>query len=368
MMEASNHFTPINNFDIIIQALKYTTNILPKLIKVKPLNYSISIRKEDLEDWEIDVKDELIEGKGVGVKEDLIILGRFFSGDYEISFEQKYIDKYTKRPIVGIIYFHLDIKFYSVNYLKTMILHQITHILGFYNESFPNFIISNGNISKVITTISKDKRSNVRRTYISTPKVLEYAKKYYNCSENIIGIDLEDQDNRTNSHWEARVLLGEYMNSEPYFSEQVISEFTLALLEDSGWYEVYYYTGGLMRYGKHKGCDFLNKDCTSVFQNEFFSRGEDISTPSCSSGRLSRSYCYWVKGSYAVHYEGYFNYWRNDGSFGVKNADYCLAFNLVQAAPWDFASAECAPLPYSASACKTRGSPATARRSAGIRV
>ena len=331
MMEATNKIMEINNFDIIIQALNYTTNILPNLIKVKPLNYTISIRNEDLNNWKFgEVKDELKEGNGV--KADLIIFGKFITGDYEISFEQKYIDIYTKRPIVGIIYFHSDIEFYSVNYLKTMILHQITHILGFYKESFPNFIISNGDISKVITTVSNDIRSNVTRTYINTPKVLEYAKKYYNCGENIIGIDLEDQDNRTNSHWEARVLLGEYMNSEPYFSEQVISEFTLALLEDSGWYEVYYYTGGLMRYGKHKGCEFLKNDCTSpsIFKNEFFNHGEDISIPSCSSGRLSRSYCYWVKGSDSVHYEGYSNYWRYDGRFGVKNADYCLAFNLVK--------------------------------------
>ena len=33
-----------------------------------------------------------------------------------------------------------------------------------------------------------------------------------------------------------------------------ISEITLALLEDSGWYKANYYTGGLMRFGKNKGC------------------------------------------------------------------------------------------------------------------
>ena len=44
------------------------------------------------------------------------------------------------------------------------------------------------------------------------------------------------------------------------FPEEVISEFTLALLEDLGFYKANYYTGGLMRYGKNKGCDFVKKN------------------------------------------------------------------------------------------------------------
>ena len=61
------------------------------------------------------------------------------------------------------------------------------------------------------------------------------------------------------SHWEAKILLGDYMNGVIYTNEQVISEFTLALLEDTGFYKANYYTGGLMRYGKHKGCSFVKK-------------------------------------------------------------------------------------------------------------
>jgi hypothetical protein len=63
-----------------------------------------------------------------------------------------------------------------------------------------------------------------------------------------------------------------------YSEEQVISEFTLAVLEDSGYYKPNYYTGGLMRFGKHKGCEFLDQKCVNPqthkvnekFENEFF--------------------------------------------------------------------------------------------------
>ena len=40
-----------------------------------------------------------------------------------------------------------------------------------------------------------------------------------------------------------------------------ISEFTLSFLEDSGWYKANYYTGGLFRFGKNQGWQFIENDC-----------------------------------------------------------------------------------------------------------
>ena len=42
------------------------------------------------------------------------------------------------------------------------------------------------------------------------------------------------------------------MTSELYFGDQVISEFTLYLLEDLNFYKTNKYTGGLMRFGKNR--------------------------------------------------------------------------------------------------------------------
>jgi hypothetical protein len=48
---------------------------------------------------------------------------------------------------------------------------------------------------------------------------------------------------------EARILLGEYMNSEIYTPEKIISEFTLALLKDNGGYKIdNHYISGLIRF------------------------------------------------------------------------------------------------------------------------
>ena len=89
------------------------------------------------------------------------------------------------------------------------------------------------------------------------------------------------------------------MTSETYEDEVSISDFTLYFLEDSGWYKTNHYTGGLFRFGKNKGCNFLENFCLNYdfhnnvfyteFNDEFF--GIDMMNyPSCTTGRQSRIY------------------------------------------------------------------------------
>ena len=118
------------------------------------------------------------------------------------------------------------------------------------------------------------------------------------------------------------------MTSEIYFQEQVISEFTLALLEDSGWYTVNYYTGGLMKFGMHKGCKFLYNDCivdrnNHILTNDFCitHADSDVTEGTCSIGRLSRGYC----GNLFSPYDEYkrFRY----TFLGRKNVEFCPVSN-----------------------------------------
>ena len=46
------------------------------------------------------------------------------------------------------------------------------------------------------------------------------------------------------------------MSSEPYYVDQVISQFTLYLLDDLTFYKTNKYTGDLMKFGKNRGCNF----------------------------------------------------------------------------------------------------------------
>ena len=228
------------------------------------------------------------------------------------------------QPFLGVVKINKDTDYSKDNsdvYFESILVHEFTHILGFSKHFFETY---SHNI------FWKLDENNINRTYLNGTKLIEVAKKYYDC-EDIQGVELENQggSGTAGSHWEARILLGEYMNGYAYTEEQVISEFTLAVLEDSGYYKANYYTGGLMRYGKHKGCKFLTDRCVDSnhkinpeFENEFYdtiSDGHSIES-SCSSGRQSRTYNAWWL-NYPV--PKIYQYFENENITGYEPADYC---------------------------------------------
>ena len=315
-----------------------TIKTLKKLVNVHPLSYPINkITYEDLNQWGFNQNNfnKLLLSNGAGVNTDLVIIFKFIESgqnnlliDNEMaSISNKFIlDEITKRPIVGVIYLNPNINLNIQNvdiYLKSILLHELTHILGFHYNLFQYYP---GGLEKTIKT-EKEKRTKKNKDFIITPKVVDFAKKYFNCNE-IDGVELENQHNLTSSHWEARILLGEYMTSSPYTPEQVISEFTLSLLEDSGWYKVNYYTGGLMRFGKNKGCEFLNKDCITNLNSNFkyeFCDFPAANQPTCSSGRQSRTYC---KAEIKTNSKENIEYKRFGNFYGRANADNCPVSDL----------------------------------------
>ena len=155
---------------------------------------------------------------------------------------------------------------------------------------------------------------------------------------SIEGIPLEDYggNGTFTAHWDEKILLGDYMTGVMYDEEQSISEFTLALLEDTGNFKAKYYTGGLMKYGKNKGCDFIDSKCVnndninSKYENEYFdyyNMKYDIYDPSCTSGRQSRVYSFLDENyqSISEQYQYYFLHPTLGGS--RPSTDYCPIFS-----------------------------------------
>ena len=246
----------------------------------------------------------------------------------------------NERPQVGTVILYPEFNLTENNkkeYLKFLFLHEFTHILGF----FPHYLDKIPHGTDEIQRI----RRGMYKNNIKSERVLEHARTYFDC-QSMQYLELEDQSNfedLNNCHWDARVLLGEYMTSQPYFGDQVISEFTLLLLEDLGYYETKKYTGGLMKFGKKRGCEFLGysgtsfkdptwypslSDCLTPGDSGFYvplSKYEfctGINAPTCSSGRQSRTYC--VKSTEDRPSDEYIRSAGDlQGIWGRADADYC---------------------------------------------
>ena len=244
---------------------------------------------------------------------DLFVSIKFLEDVSDIGFAKPSIVQTlnNNRPIIGTIIYNrkfvedlnLDDK-EKIQVISIIFLHEFTHILGFSKDILQKKYL----LYSIPNRRNRMNANTQNKLYVNGTKVKEIAKKYFNCPD-LVGVELEDAviSKENMIHWNQRILLGDYMISEFYFSEQAISEITLALLEDLG-YKVNYYTGGLMRFGKHRGCEFLRNDCVqqvystylnylnSSFPNEFCSNaiyyGDDILNYGlCSPGRQSMSYC-----------------------------------------------------------------------------
>ena len=318
----------IQNYSgLFINSINKAKETLQKLLKVKSLEIDFNLNDDDIRDnigidyWDEEKFGTKAMGKGINMFYlgiDLVIFAKFEKMDDDIlaSSSAVIMNSITGHPIVGVVYINKNIDFSIKNsqeYFQSIILHEFTHILGFNKYHFYYYL-------NII-----EEKDNI--FFINSTKVVQVAQKYFNCS-HIDGIPLEDYGSfgTVGSHWEARVLLGDYMNGIIYPEEQVISEFTLALLEDTGYYKANYYTGGLMRYGKNKGCDFLNKACVDnstkqinpYFENEFYDsiHADYEIDNSCSSGRQSRTYnAFWNRSYFYNPYNSPFNGW--------PSADFC---------------------------------------------
>jgi len=219
---------------------------------------------------------------------DLIIFVRFGeegelgAGEFA-SVIPHYIDSNDGHPLIGVAILNKDANFTKIKskeYFESIIIHQITHFLGFSEYYFRNFFKN---------VFSKEDKYGILRFYINSTRVVNIARKYFNCSQ-IEGVELEESggSGEAGSHWEARILLGDYMNGVIYPEEQVISEFTLALLED--------------------------------FFFGIYDENIQIDT-SCSSGRQSRAYHYLLQ--YRENISEEYQYYSRKNIGGYFLADYC---------------------------------------------
>ena len=229
-------------------------------------------------------------------------------------------DATTFRPVAGFIHFNPSLPINTspryINYLTYLTLHELTHVLMF-NPSLFHFFPNANTLSTITHPVT-----GITQHIITSANVLKHAKEHFMC-ENITGIPLEYHgDNSTiNGHWSKRYMNTDYMIGDSY-GENVISNITLALFEDSGWYLPNYTMSSLFLFGKNVSCGFFNASAKCVdeqrkgkvhtkYPNEFCTM---LNYPQCSIGNVFRGNC---KGRRYTHLEKHEQYFMNNEIAGA---------------------------------------------------
>ena len=302
-------------FEIIKTSLELAIHYFELLLNVRKDDLSPSVLKGDYEDYcNLDNYDK--DFPNWLNDYDLIL---FPSLDLKSNSDNVYAAAhhcylYKDRPIMGRIYIENNFNYKKENiiiFIQTILFHEITHILVFD----PNLLHSFNSIEYEII-------NNEEKSYIKSPKVLEKARIHFGCN-TLKGVYLEDQGDSgsAGTHWEGRYMLGDYMVSINY-EENTISDITLALFEDSGWYKPNYYTGGLFRFGKDKGCEFFEKKCLVNEKSSFSEFCHKGKKPKCLNSHLGGGECYVGEIKHEEIPKKY-QYFKKSNLGGLYNVNFC---------------------------------------------
>jgi len=183
----------------------------------------------------------------------------------------------TGRPFVGQINFNYqDLGAANANEFQADLIasmHEMTHVLGFSDSLYNHYV----------TPVTV--QSNGVNNYIDVEPLTTRLRNYFNCP-SLEGGYLENQggSGSAGAHWERRTFGNEYMTASS-ISDARISQFTLALLEGSGWYKVNYDMADAYFWGKGEGCGFMSS--TSSKYKEFCSGSAD----GCTFHGAAGGYC-----------------------------------------------------------------------------
>ena len=331
-----------NTKDIFINSMKEAKNMLETIFLIDTDNGENVglIIKDDykgllgITSWN---ESLFIVGSTLEVKEYNMYILFKFSDLNNVDMISKIVFTYALMPLIGLVTINNNIDHSKLNqdYLTPLFLQQFIKILGFqipydsiegeFKGSLDADIEEDEDIALEELTVNK-----VCVSKATAESVTNYATKYFDCP-SIEEIELE-LDEYNNVYWPSKLLLGDIMTKFDNYEEKFISHFTLALLEATGYLHVkkeFAYTGGLMRFGKHKGCGFFSGNCASndehndiIFSNEFYLPTDTTKfpEPSCSSSRLGKTvYILHPVGESDIPEKGY----KKNGYTGLAQTNYC---------------------------------------------
>ena len=305
-----NKIEKFNRQDVIDlkeKIMPKAVQVFQNLLKVKRLSGNLKLNTTRCDVYHIPEKYSF---DGEGVPADVVVFvmiddsGFFIENHVEAAAVHCLQHYSTKRPVAGFIQFKPELQVSNstaLDYMVWLAVHEMTHILGFNDGLYEDWVDENFNPVGVFNVIGKGRLSNGKQfSYIKSPKVLQKAREHFKC-DSLDGVPLEYNGGMgtAGAHWSKKYMNTDYMIGDSY-GENLISDITLAMFEDSGWYQVEYSNSNLFYWGKQKGCDFFNSNCienkNSAGQDEFNTRFKnefcvEFNKPICSTSHIFRANC-----------------------------------------------------------------------------
>jgi len=191
------------------------------------------------------------------------------SGDMSAQGGFCILDDASGRPTAGFINFcpsSVSSEASDLGKQLDLAAHEILHALFFEPSLFPSFRDANGQLYENPVQVSFDPVTGQEKRTLTTPHVKEFVQNHFDCP-SLQGAELENEGGTGTiwSHWEESLFYDEVMTGLASGSgRSVLSNLTLALMEDSGWFQPDYSFGGYLGFGKGAGCEFAEKKCRAV--------------------------------------------------------------------------------------------------------
>lgn len=206
--------------------------------------------------------------KTTGVDGDLVVLVKAIYAPNEVFIARAaacITDERTGRAIMSFVEFNTaELKVEGAvdsdreNSVKAT-MHELVHIFGFTFNLFKNFLLPNGLPNRNVITAGQKGGNTVK--YVNVEPLTSKLRKHFGC-DKIEGAALENQggSGSLNSHFERTIFFNELLTGSAMVDAR-ISEFTLAVLEGSGWYVVDYSFAEPLNAGAGQGCNFYFGEC-----------------------------------------------------------------------------------------------------------
>ena len=180
----------------------------------------------------------------------------------------------TYRPVVATTWFNTalfgattDVLLHEKN--TYMLMHEMTHCLGFATALYPYYIDSTG--ARLTGHIKSGTLDGATAVILDVEPLTSQLRTFFGCS-TLEGAYMENSGSTGTAgcHFERRQFVYEAM-ATPLIYQQAYSQFTLALLEGTGWYTANYSYADPYWFGQGEGCDFLTGTCSSTTYDEWCS-------------------------------------------------------------------------------------------------